>query len=113
MDMKMEAIKLRRFKEDLMQEQIKHIRVINKWLLMIGIICSLFIITHPAYAANTSGGGLPFDDWFTKIRESITGPYAFTVSIVGLVSTGATLIFGGDMNGFMRSMIFIVIVLAF
>lgn len=72
-----------------------------------------FVATEPALASNTSGGGLPFDGWLTNIRTSVTGPFAYTASIIGLVAAGATLIFGGDMNGFMRTLIFIVLVLSF
>lgn len=72
-----------------------------------------FIAAEPALASNTTGGGLPFDDWMTNIRTSITGPFAYTASIVGLVGAGAMLIFGGDMNGFLRTLIFIVLVLSF
>ncbi len=71
-----------------------------------------FIAAEPALASNTSGGGLPFDDWLTNIRTSITGPFAFTAAIIGIVAAGAMLIFGGDMNGFMRTLIFIVLVLS-
>ncbi len=82
-------------------------------LLLCGLAVVLLMATHPALASSTSGGGLPFDDWFTKIRQSVTGPFAFTASIVGIVAAGAMLIFGGDMNGFMRTLVFIVLVLAF
>ncbi|SAL62601.1 TrbC/VirB2 family protein [Caballeronia humi] len=85
----------------------------SRALLVLGVALLLLIVAHPAFASNTSGGGLPFDDWFTKIRQSVTGPFAFTASIVGLVGAGATLIFGGDMNGFLRTLIFIVLVLCF
>lgn len=85
----------------------------TKALLTVGAALLVLLSAHPALASSTAGGGLPFDDWFTKIRSSITGPFAFTASIVGLVSAGATLIFGGDMNGFMRTLIFIVLVLCF
>lgn len=72
-----------------------------------------FVAAEPALASNTSGGGLPFDSWLTNIRTSVTGPFAYTASIIGLVAAGAMLIFGGDMNGFMRTLIFIVLVLSF
>lgn len=72
-----------------------------------------FMAAEPALASNTSGGGLPFDDWMTNIRTSVTGPFAYTASIIGLVGAGAMLIFGGDMNGFLRTLIFIVLVLSF
>jgi len=71
-----------------------------------------FVAAEPALASNTSGGGLPIDDWLTTIRTSITGPFAYTASIIGLVGAGAMLIFGGDMNGFLRTLIFLVLVLS-
>jgi len=53
----------------------------------IGILFLLLIISQPALASSTTtAGGLSFDSWFTKIRDSITGPFAFTASIVGLVA---------------------------
>ncbi|OLL27280.1 conjugal transfer protein [Burkholderia sp. SRS-W-2-2016] len=96
-----------------MQSNMPRINVSHRALFVLGVALLLLVVAHPAFASNTSGGGLPFDDWFTKIRQSVTGPFAFTASIVGLVGAGATLIFGGDMNGFLRTLIFIVLVLCF
>ncbi|CZP95686.1 conjugal transfer protein TrbC [Legionella pneumophila] len=84
----------------------------KNFVLMGLMILFLLLITHPALAA-TAGGGLPFDSWLTKIQKSVTGPFAFSAAIIGLVAAGATLIFGGELNGFMRSLIFFVLVLAF
>lgn len=84
-------------------------RFFSMALLFVG----LFMFVEPTFAAATAGGGLPFDSWLTKIQNSITGPFAFTASILGIVGAGATMIFGGDMNGFMRTMITIVLVLSF
>lgn len=88
-------------------------RLNQKNFVFMGLmILFLLLITHPALAA-TAGGGLPFDSWLTKIQKSVTGPFAFSAAIIGLVAAGATLIFGGELNGFMRSLIFLVLVLAF
>ena len=87
---------------------------LNKRVLFaLGVTVLFLMSTSPLFASSTSGGGLPFDSWLTTISNSITGPFAFSVSIIGLVAAGAALIFGGDMNGFMRSLIFIVLVLSF
>ncbi len=84
-------------------------------VLTLGVIALLMVVANvdSAFASSTSGGGLPFDSWLTNIRTSVTGPFAFTASVIGIVAAGATLIFGGDMNGFMRTIIFIVLVLSF
>lgn len=91
--------------------QAVHLNYRSLWL-MGSIVLVLLLITHPACASST-GGGLPFDSYLTKIQKSITGPFAFTAAIIGLVGAGATLIFGGEMNGFLRTLIFIVLVLSF
>lgn len=85
----------------------------KRLIIMTMLFLTAVFITEPALASSSAGGGLPFDSWLTKVSNSITGPFAFTVSIVGIVAAGAMLIFGGDMSGFMKTMIFIVLVLSF
>ncbi|HAT1659256.1 TPA: conjugal transfer protein TrbC [Legionella pneumophila] len=91
--------------------QAVNINYRSLWM-MGAIILLLLLITDPA-CASSAGGGLPFDSYLTKIQKSITGPFAFTAAIIGLVGAGATLIFGGEMNGFLRTLLFIVLVLSF
>jgi type IV secretion system protein TrbC len=77
---------------------------------------ALFLIvgvSESALAAATAGGGLPFDSWLTKVEQSITGPFAFGVSVLGMAGAGAMLIFGGsEINAFLRSLIYVVLVLS-
>jgi type IV secretion system protein TrbC len=65
-----------------------------------------------AFAAQGTGGSLPYESWLTNLRNSVTGPVAFALSIIGIVVAGGVLIFGGDLNGFFRTMIFLVLVMA-
>jgi type IV secretion system protein VirB2 len=44
--------------------------------------------------------------------QSAPTPVAFSLSIIGIVVAGGVLIFGGDLNGFFRTLIFIVLVMA-
>lgn len=83
----------------------------HTFLALLGAML-FFVAAEPALASNTSGGGLPFDSWLTTLRSSITGPLALTGSIIGIVAAGLTLIFGGDMNGFLRAILFLVLVLS-
>ena len=82
------------------------------WVVL-GALALTLLLAQDAHAAAGTGGGLPYEDWLTKIRQSITGPVAFAVSVIAIVAAGAMLIFGGDMNGFMKTLVFIVLVLAF
>jgi type IV secretory pathway VirB2 component (pilin) len=74
-----------------------------------------FIILMPthAFASEGSGGGLPYEDWLEKLRDSVTGPVAFTLALIGIVVAGSVLIFGGDISGFFRTLMLLVLVMAF
>lgn len=77
------------------------------------ILLALFVLApHSAWAAEGTGGSLPYESWLTNLRNSVTGPVAFALSIIGIVIAGGVLIFGGDLNGFFRTLIFLVLVMA-
>lgn len=72
----------------------------------------LLVIPESALASIGGGGGLPYETWLVSLRNSVTGPVAFTLSIIGIVVAGGILIFGGELNAFFRTLIFIVLVMA-
>ena len=72
----------------------------------------LLLSADYAQAAVGAGGALPYETWLVSLRNSVTGPVAFTLSIVGIVVAGGILIFGGELNAFFRTLIFIVLVMA-
>src|SRR5258706_13422323 len=76
------------------------------------IICVLIRITFlPADAtASTGGGGLPWESPLTTLKTPLTGPVAFGISILGIVWGGGVQIFGVQINDFIRTTIFIVLV---
>ncbi|MDE2365780.1 MAG: conjugal transfer system pilin TrbC [Betaproteobacteria bacterium] len=78
--------------------------------LLVGLC---LLIPHPAYASEGIGGTLPYESWLMNLRNSVTGPVAFTLSMIGIVVAGGALVMGGDLSGFFRTLIFIVLVLAF
>ena len=82
-------------------------------LLALSLVVVALIPNAQAFASATSGGGMPYETWLGTLRNSITGPVAFTVAIVALVGTGSALIFqGGEMNTFLRSVIYFILVIA-
>lgn len=85
-----------------------------KHLLLACLVMAVAALMGPdsALASVGNGGGLPYESWLDSIRNSVTGPVAFTVSIIGIVIAGSVLIFGGDLNGFFRTLIFIVLVMS-
>ena len=80
----------------------------------VGLLLVLWVITMPneVYAAGTAGGGLPYESALTRLRASITGPVAFTLSLIGIVGAAGVLIFGGELTGFLRMMVFLVLLIA-
>lgn len=86
----------------------------KQYLWGLGLLLTLCIITmpHDAYAAGTAGGGLPYESALTRLRASITGPVAFTLSLIGIVGAAGALIFGGELTGFLRMMVFLVLLIA-
>lgn len=76
-------------------------------------VCLLFLLApEHAHASASAGGGLPYESWLTNLRNSVTGPVAFTLSVIGIVVAGGVLIFGGDLSGFFRTLIFIILVIS-
>lgn len=88
----------------------------DRQALAIFVFLMLFVLeilaTQSATASVGSGGSLPYEDWLENLRNSVTGPVAFSLSLIGIVVAGGVLIFGGDLNGFFRTLIFIVLVMA-
>lgn len=81
-----------------------------------GVLIAVFVVAaiapHVAHASAATGGGLPYESWLASLRNSVTGPVAFTLSIIGIVIAGGVLIFGGELNAFFRTLIFLVLVMA-
>ena len=77
------------------------------------LLASILLAPGEAYASEGIGGTLPYESWLMNLRNSVTGPVAFTLSMVGIVVAGGALVMGGDLSGFFRTLVFIVLVLAF
>lgn len=61
-----------------------------------------------AYAAQT--GDMPYESVLTQLSNSLTGPVAKSIALIGIVGSGAALIFGGEITGFLKSVIYLVLV---
>lgn len=82
------------------------------WLGMVILLAFALLAPQHAFASEGTGGGLPYEGWLTNLRQSVTGPVAFALAMIGIVVAGGILIFGGELNGFFRTLIFIVLVMA-
>jgi type IV secretion system protein VirB2 len=78
--------------------------------LVLVVIGAVFAVADAAFA---TGGGekMPWETGLTNLQASITGPVATAISLIAIVAAGAMLIFGGNIQGFMRTTVFIVLVI--
>ena len=76
------------------------------------LLLVLLLAPPHVFAAEGTGGSLPYESWLTNLRNSVTGPVALALAMIGIVVAGGVLIFGGDLNGFFRTLIFVVLVMA-
>lgn len=81
------------------------------WTVAALAVAAIVLSPDVAQASAGGGGGLPYESALTKLQSSATGPVAFTLSLVGIVVAGGTLIFGGDLSGFFRTMVVMVLVI--
>ncbi len=84
-------------------------------VVLIGLLALLtlwLLAPAPAHASAGTGGSLPYESWLTALRNSVTGPVAFSIALIAIVVAGGGLIFGGELNAFFRTLIFIVLVMA-
>lgn len=80
--------------------------------LLVALVLLAALFPEHAWASEGAGGGLPYEDWFDNLRASVTGPVAFTLSILGIVIAGGTLIFGGELSTFFKSLVYITLVMS-
>jgi type IV secretion system protein VirB2 len=83
-------------------------------IALAGLLAIFALAAEPALATTGSGatGGLPWETPLNTIRDSLKGPVALAISLIGIVVTGAMLIFGGEINEFARRVIMMVLVVA-
>jgi type IV secretory pathway VirB2 component (pilin) len=84
----------------------------SSWALPWLLALALAFLPDAVLAATGGGSGLPWETPLQTLRDSITGPVAYTISLLGVVVAGAALVFGGEINDFVRRMIMLVLVIS-
>lgn len=87
--------------------------MLSKNLKFMIVVCfvALGVVILVNDVAFASGSGMPWETPLETIKKSITGPVAMVVSILAIVAVGITLIFGGDMQGFIRQVLYVTLVI--
>jgi len=83
-----------------------------KLLFKLLLVLALLLPAVAAHAA-TGGGSLPWETPLQTLSNSISGPVAYGLSLIGLVVAGGVLIFlGGELNHFARVAVQVVLVIS-
>lgn len=73
-------------------------------------LIALTLLTIGVTYASTGSTGMPYESVLTSLSNSLTGPVAKAIALIGIVGAGAALIFGGEISGFLKSIIYLVLV---
>lgn len=87
---------------------LKRNPLITFWFFVIAIAAT--ILPLDALASTTTG--LPWESPLATIKDSLSGPVALAISIIGIVVAGLMLVFGGEMSEFTRKIIMLVMVIS-
>jgi type IV secretion system protein VirB2 len=81
------------------------------WGALFALAAAAAVLASGDAAFATGGDAMPWEKGLTALQTSITGPVASVISILAIVGAGAALIFGGNIQGFLRSTVYIVLVI--
>jgi type IV secretion system protein VirB2 len=70
----------------------------------------MIFIPAAAHASSSGGGSLPWETPLQTLENSIKGPVAYGLALLGIVASGGMLIFGGEISEFTRRIMYIVLV---
>ena len=82
-------------------------------LFALAAVTAISLIGPEAASASTTGGaGLPWEAPLQNLVNSLTGPVAYAISLLGVVVAGIVLIFGGEVGDFVRRLFMLVLVIS-
>lgn len=83
-------------------------------MLSFGAVLGLLItLPEQAFATTTNGGaGLPWEAPLHTLANSLSGPVALSLSLMGIIVAGGVLIWGGEITHWVRSLVFLVMVIS-
>ncbi|GHV39836.1 hypothetical protein FACS1894187_20240 [Synergistales bacterium] len=87
------------------------IKKTSPFFVFVLAVLTLAAVLASAGTAFAAAAAMPWEAALVIITNSLTGPVALGISLIAIVAAGAALIFGGDMTGFMRTAVYLVLVI--
>ena len=72
-------------------------------------LAGLALVSNALAYASTSTTGLPWETPLQTVKQSLTGPVAAGISVVGIAAGGMALVFGGELSEFAKRSCYAVI----
>lgn len=70
------------------------------------LLIAAMLAAGTAFAGSSNG--LAFVDTLTKFSETMSGPFAKAVGLLGLIAIGAVMVFGGELSDFVKRLVYVV-----
>ena len=83
-----------------------------KRMVLFALAFAIFTFILNSTEVFASAQRLPWEGPLIKLKNSLSGPVALSISVIAIVVTGATLVFGGELGEFARRMIMLVMVIS-
>jgi len=88
-----------------MQERLVALVTSKRFWTMAGLALASNALAY----ASTSTTGLPWETPLETVKQSLTGPVAAGISVVGIAAGGMALVFGGELSEFAKRACYAVI----
>ncbi len=78
--------------------------------ILLGVLL-MMVLAPDLFASST---GMPWEAPLTKIKNSLSGPVAGVISLIGVIAAGSMLLFGnsGDFSGTFRAIVWMVLIIS-
>jgi type IV secretory pathway VirB2 component (pilin) len=78
-------------------------------MLVATLLLLVLFLPDQAHATTAGGTGLPWESPIQRIVESFLGPVATGMCLIGFVVGVSGFLYGGEINGLVRSMVVLVL----
>lgn len=86
---------------------------VSAWLSrLMALTCGMALALVAGDSARAAGTPMPWDGPLDRIVDNLTGPFALTVGVLGLVVLAVRILFGEQFGQFARSIINVIIAVA-
>jgi type IV secretion system protein VirB2 len=87
-------------------------RGLKKWASVFFLAVVFMLLGSGMACATGTGAGLPWESAIKTIADSLSGPVAFSICVLGMFAGGVAIAFGADLPGWVRTVATITLVAA-